>query len=241
MKNQYLGDVSDFRKYALLRSLAQQGRLRIGVCWMLTPDDERPDGRKLAYLDQPERWRELDPPLFDLLRQVVDAPERRRLALVETSGLLPHALFYDVTVPDREEARQAWFTGAQSALRAADLVFFDPDNGVEVASKPKGRKDSSKYVYRDEVEATYAAGHSVLVYQHFTRERREVRLERLTRELAAVASGAAIWSFETAHVAFLLLAQPRHTTLVAADTVLEQAHRVAHMFRAVTLLRAPPA
>ena len=241
MKNQYLGDVSDFRKYALLRSLAQQGRLRIGVCWMLTPDDERPDGRKLAYLDQPERWRELDAPLFDLLRQVVDAPERRRLALVETSGLLPHALFYDAIVPDGREPRQAWFAGAQSALRGADLVFFDPDNGLDVASKPKGRKDSSKFVYRDEVGAIYAAGHSVLVYQHFGHTDRRAHLIRLSLELAAVAPSAAIWSFETAHVAFLLLAQPRHTTLVAADTVLEQAHRVAHMFRAVTQLRAPPA
>jgi hypothetical protein len=45
MKNQYFGDVNDYRKYGLLRSLTAGGRITTTVCWMLTPDDGRPDGR----------------------------------------------------------------------------------------------------------------------------------------------------------------------------------------------------
>jgi len=37
MKNQYFGDINDYRKYGLLRCFAEAG-LNIGVCWMLTPE-----------------------------------------------------------------------------------------------------------------------------------------------------------------------------------------------------------
>lgn len=47
MKNQYAGDINDFRKYAILRALATCG-FRVTVCWMLTPDDGGPDGRKVV-------------------------------------------------------------------------------------------------------------------------------------------------------------------------------------------------
>lgn len=57
MKNQYFGDVNDYRKYGLLRALTGQGALTTTVCWMLTPDDGRTDGRFTEYLAQPDRWR----------------------------------------------------------------------------------------------------------------------------------------------------------------------------------------
>ena len=41
-------------------------------------------------------------------------------------------------------------------LYDVDLVFFDPDNGLET-TLPKGRKNSSKYLYLDEVAAFYRA------------------------------------------------------------------------------------
>lgn len=49
MKHQYVGDINDYRKYALLRALSSGGTNQVGVCWMLTPDDGGADGAKLAY------------------------------------------------------------------------------------------------------------------------------------------------------------------------------------------------
>ncbi|MHA1553313.1 MAG: hypothetical protein ACTSU0_02760, partial [Alphaproteobacteria bacterium] len=57
MKEQYLGDINDYRKYALLRALADHGRVKIGACWMLTPSDGGNDGRKRDLHEKPERWR----------------------------------------------------------------------------------------------------------------------------------------------------------------------------------------
>jgi len=40
MKNQYFGDINDYRKYGLLRLLTDGGDIRTAVCWMLTPGDD---------------------------------------------------------------------------------------------------------------------------------------------------------------------------------------------------------
>lgn len=170
VKEQYVGDVNDYRKYALLRLLGQSG-LRLGVCWMLTPNDSRSDGNKLGYLDQSKQERH-DPELFALLRRVRDESDTRRLILIEDSGTLSEAVFVNAIVPETLFERQLWFKRASTALAEGDLIFFDPDNGIEVGSVAKGRRNSSKYVYRDELAAAYRTGHSLLVYQHFQRKER---------------------------------------------------------------------
>jgi len=72
VKNQYFGDINDYRKYGLLRCLANEGRFRIGMCWMLTPSDRSSDGQQPLYLTSPSVWRSLDPSLFDVLRDAVE-------------------------------------------------------------------------------------------------------------------------------------------------------------------------
>ena len=53
MKNQYFGDINDYQKYGLLRTISRDTGLRLAVCWMLTPDDGRSDGKKTGYVDRP--------------------------------------------------------------------------------------------------------------------------------------------------------------------------------------------
>lgn len=214
MKEQYVGDVNDYRKYALLRLLGRSG-LRLGICWMLTPNDGRSDGNKLAYLDQAKQERH-DPELFALLRQVRNEPDARRLVLIEGSRALPGAVFVNTIVPEPLFERQLWFKQASAALADTDLIFFDPDNGIEVSSVAKGRRNSSKYVYRDELATTYRAGHSLLVYQHFQRKERESFVRAVAEDLRRVASDAEIWAIRTSHVVFMLATQPRHRAALSA-------------------------
>jgi hypothetical protein len=100
-------------------------------------------------------------------------------------------------------------------FRSTELVFFDPDNGFEVPSKLLGRKDSSKYLYWDELGRTYASGHSVLVYQHFTREKREQFVIRRADELGSRTEAPVIFSFRTSRVVFFLAAQVAHVAHLA--------------------------
>jgi hypothetical protein len=223
VKEQYVGDVNDYRKYALLRLLGRSG-LKLGVCWMLTPNDGRSDGNKLGYLDQPAYERH-DPKLFALLRRVKAEPDARRLVLIEGSGILPDTVFVNTIVPERLFDRQMWFRQASKMLAETDLVFFDPDNGIEVRSVAMGRRTSSKYLYRDEIGAAYRSGHSLLIYQHFQRTERESFVLAVADDLRAIAPGAEIWAFRTSHVVFMLAIQPQHQPALsaAAHAVLESA------------------
>jgi hypothetical protein len=44
MKDQYFGDINDYRKYGLLRAIQSRGTGRLLVAWMLTPADGGRDG-----------------------------------------------------------------------------------------------------------------------------------------------------------------------------------------------------
>ena len=210
MKNQYAGDINDFRKYGLIRALTEPCDLPTHCCWMLTPDEGGSDGAKISYLADAARWRGHDPPLFDAMASVVANPQGRRLATVEASGVLRETRFHSGVIPDDAEGRAVYFEAAARGFGDADLVFFDPDNGLEVASKRRGHSGSSKYLYWDEVERAFSEGASVLVYQHFPRKKRGPYTDRRVQELLSATDAQWIATFSTSHVLFLLAPQPRH-------------------------------
>jgi len=214
VKHQYVGDINDYRKYALLRALSANGTNRIGVCWMLTPSDGSMDGNKLSYLSKPAQHRHFDPELFDILAHAAAEPDRRRLQTIEDSGAIPGAVYFNDMLPDNIPGRQAFFESCAASFDDTVLVFFDPDNGLEV-SLPKGRKNSSKYLYLDEAAVFYEAGKSLLIYQHFPRIERTIFLNLRTEQLRATAPGCIIWTFTTAHVAFFLLIHPESPARLA--------------------------
>ncbi len=149
MKNQYFGDVNDYFKYGLLRCFADAG-LSIGVCWMLTPDDGRSDGRKITYLHDARSWRPHDPVLFDAISELVSS-QSRHVRHVKQPQCLGKALYFDQVVPNDQSRRERWLARALGRLKGVDLLFFDPDNGIEVQSNPKGSRNSNKYLYWDEI------------------------------------------------------------------------------------------
>lgn len=210
MKNQYFGDINDYRKYGLLRGLQSGGKLRLLVAWMLTPEDGGRDGGLRSYLRQPEKWRRFDPRLFDGLAAVLRSASTPRVSLIEDSGLLPGSRFYPAVVPDTRRERGVWWEGLMDSASGADLVFVDPDNGIEIPSKPVGRADSSKYVAWSEIEQLWATGCSVLIYQHFRREPREGFAARMAAELRRRTGARFAHAIRTAHVLFLLVSQAQH-------------------------------
>ena len=213
MKNQYFGDINDYRKYGLLRVLTARGEIKTAVCWMLTPDDGRTDGSRIRYLSEPDKWRGFDHELFHHLEEVVLDRGVRNVSEIETSDILPSCTFLSDIVPDDGVARGLYFQRALLLAQGCDLVFFDPDNGIEVRSKPYGRRDSSKYLYWHEIEGFWNAGHSLLIYQHFPRVQRATFIEDKARLLLDRTGASAVISFRTSHVVFFLVPQAEHTYL----------------------------
>ncbi len=217
MKDQYFGDVNDFRKYGLLRNLVLPTRLRLGVCWMLTASDGRSDGNFLSYLQQPQRYEACDPDLYRWMKSVVHEEGDRRVARIEGSRVLPDAVFQSEMLTDNGSQRSRYFAECQQIFRECDLVFFDPDNGVEIGTTGKGRRNSSKFVFWDELQATFSAGASVLVYQHFPRMERTQFIASLASELGRRLDTRSVFSFRTPHVVFLLAAQASHVDLFRGE------------------------
>jgi hypothetical protein len=170
MKNQYFGDINDYRKYGLLRAVIHATGLRVLVAWMLTPDDDGTDGKFISYLEKPERWPRYDPELFYGIKKLLINNTKRNVALIEQTDLLPHAVYFSDYVPDRAADRMSWFNSLIRTARESDIVFLDPDNGLEVKSVLYGRKNSSKYLFWRELKALWSEGKSLLIYQHFPRE-----------------------------------------------------------------------
>lgn len=221
MKDQYVGDINDYRKYALLRALSAGGANRLGVCWMLTESDGGNHGGRLGYLEKPERHRHFDPDLFDALAPITAEPGRRSVASVEASGVLPGALFHSDLLPQSPDDRARYMGGCRARFAAADIVFFDPDNGIEAPSTRVGLKSALRYAFLDEIAAFYADGKSVLIYHHFSQhEKRDIQIAKRVAQLRSIASHAALWAFTTGHVLFFLLAHPESPeslALAAAD------------------------
>lgn len=218
MKDQYFGDVNDYRKYGLLRALSGAGIGQVLVGWMMTPDDQGTDGKKRAYLSQPDKWRGYDPALFDTLaaRLGGPSPEPPNVGMIEQSGLLGPAVFYPAVVPDGARQRGEWFANLVVWARAADLVFLDPDNGLEVSSSPLGKKGSSKYLGWTEVDRLWDTGSSMLIYQHFPREDREAFSRRRIAELRRRTEAPLVEALRTPHVLFLLVGQQDHQQALEA-------------------------
>jgi len=208
MKDQYVGDVNDYLKYALLRALAGDGAIRVGVCWMLTGSDGRSDGNRRSYLKRPAEWERFDPPLYAKLASLDESLDRR-VAAIQESEIIPNAIYFDKLLEDSLCERERYFKEAHSRLDGCDLIFFDPDNGLE-RSISKGKRNSSKYVYWDEISVFYGTGHSVLVYQHFPRENRKAFTERLRSHCTKLAPNPEVCVFQTAHTMFVLAAHPKH-------------------------------
>jgi len=181
MQDQYTGDIGDFGKYGLLRAICAETGLRLGVVWYLSAADKPTDGRLVEYLGPPHRplFRDCDPRLYDALGEVV-RDSRRSVATIRERGILPRGtVFFEklltfndlpgIGVQAREARlarRQAWLTEAHEATRDCDLVFVDPDNGLEVQSAKSHSRKGPKYVFFSELEGYVDRHQSVIVYQH---------------------------------------------------------------------------
>ncbi|MDP3000496.1 MAG: hypothetical protein Q8N47_23635 [Bryobacterales bacterium] len=213
MQNRYAGDVGDFGKYGLLRKLCGELPLSsLGVVWYLMSDELGPDGRHIGYLESANahEFQDCDPKLYRALQKVKVC---REVAAIERSGVLGDAAFFSKPVDTGN--REAWLREALNAVAGRDLVFLDPDNGLEVKSTRLNWRRGGKFCGYEEMGKFLSAGASVVLYQHFNRSARaEEQLTRLCRELTGKVAPPlppfALRFHRGTGRAFLVLPQQRH-------------------------------
>jgi len=212
MKNQFFGDIRDYRKYGLLRILTRGKKASAAVCWMLTPNVCGAGGNHTKYLSRPKKWRRFDPDLFDALYKAVIVDGERDVVRAETTNILDPKIFsfYKKLLTDDLNERREYFQRFASFAKGRDFVFFDPDNGLEVKGPPLGKRNSSKFLYFEELSKTFSMGHSVLVFQFFTRKKAEDVIAERTSQIFSCLDVNEIASFKTPAVIYFLIPQPSH-------------------------------
>lgn len=181
MQDRYAGDVGDFSKFLLLKSLLEGHDHKLGVVWYRRPNEiHNNDGGHVEYLQDP-RFKDCDPDLLSKLSRVVHST-RRSIKLLQASAILPENTTYYPNIIDfdvkygsqsqrdktaRQRARLEWCAEANKALLNSNVLFLDPDNGLEVASCSEyGRMRSGKYAYYEEVSRFLRDRDICVVYQH---------------------------------------------------------------------------
>ena len=189
MKNQYVADIGDYGKYALLREFSNKN-IKIGVNWYLTKDDDSSDGCIRKYLISDKSGiGALDPELYHELQYINAKADKKSVADIEERGILPGAIYYSGMIDsigspyDRKAKREKWFLKSLKPLNNADLIFLDPDNGL-LTNGGAGKRNAEKYVLPHEVEqyfkGEYGRKHNVVYYCHKGRRKQDAWIKYMT-------------------------------------------------------------
>jgi hypothetical protein len=183
MQDRYSGDVGDFGKFSLLQCLFGNSQDRIGVIWYLFPNEtHNDDGGHIDYLTNRD-FLDCDKHLCEKLSRVVHG--NRSVAALEKAGLLSantvyfseildfHRRFPSQTRKDqqeREDSRKQWIARAVKEVSKCNVLFLDPDNGLQISSCSKTSQiKSGKFTFYPEISELMKDKDILVVYHHLSR------------------------------------------------------------------------
>ena len=174
MQNAYVGDIGDYGKYGLLRSLIKE-KFSVSVNWYYVksekrkPENSKPnrqkpkDGKYIDYLcDEKKPYKDCDPDLFKLLYKLVYEEDNRKVEAIKESGKIKASFFGEEIGYNRE----LWHEKALNELPVSDIIFLDPDNGLQTNKMHEEGRITPKHVAWEELGDYYHRGQTVVLYQH---------------------------------------------------------------------------
>lgn len=227
MQDRYVGDIGDFGKYGLLRALSGTSEsgiyFSLGVVWYLVKpghsESQNNDGKLTDYLDDsPDRecYKECDPSLYDTLKRLVSSDNRNVFAVRQSGILHDETAFYEPILFNHN--RQEWLAGALKVTSEEELIFVDPDNGVQKDSK------SNKHTTVAELRHFIERGQSLVIYQHNPRITNWIAniAEELKQGLLISGRQPRVWALQWHREqsrAYFIVAHPKHEGLLRAKII----------------------
>jgi len=153
MQEKYFGDTHDFYKYYFLREISKDYSL--GIHWCLNPKEERKnDGNKVLTKKELKK----DEVLYKILEQ------HRHKSLKYIKPYFPkNTKYYDQKL-EHYFMDFIYEEKAIEELKDQDIIFFDPDNGIEVSSMKNNEK--YKFITYRLLVKFWNLGKSLIIYQH---------------------------------------------------------------------------
>lgn len=199
----------------------------LGVNWYYVNKVEKnsSDGRHTSYLNSQnpnnKHFEVCSPKLYFQLKDIVDA-NKRNISDIEKGLILPsETIFYSSPVPfssnspaQRSRDRENWFLNSLQSLSGADVVFLDPDNGIQTSNLQKSQPRAVKYSFSDEILKYYHAGKSVIIYQHRDRSPKEKYDKKFKMLSDAAGCNIQVLRFKRVSVRnYIFLPQSKHRNL----------------------------
>lgn len=171
-------------KFAFLRALTGTDRT-LGVAWYYSQkNDGRTDGRHLEWREE-SAWRQLDPQLHEGLSTL---PERS-VAALEAAAIWPKGTaFHREPIPYKKH-RSSWAEKKRTALNEANIIFFDPDNGL-------GKADA-KHATLEEVLNSRRTGKAVVFITFPAYVPHDEQVQKLHEKLIREAGASSLVTLRT--------------------------------------------
>ena len=181
VKDNYVGDIGDFANHGLLRALCGTPvdpvpGMKLGIIWYRNHLVDK-YGNEIGYLNPSngnhQTYQKCDSGLYRELQKLVgrsiEKGEKRTVEDIIASPLLPRETkHYKELIPRQatEASRKQWFNKAVEKTAAADVIFLNPDTGINWKGRAKLR-----YVHLWELEQLLEGneGKIVVIYQHAQR------------------------------------------------------------------------
>jgi hypothetical protein len=171
MQVRQIGGIGDYGKFALLRHLMKDRRL--AVCWYLTGEsgEAKDRERHFDYLKRPDEFRHFAPEVFDDLLEFDGgrAAFIDPLAELHLSRMLGNAVFLRQEVPRHASLRQQWLDVLVDSVRGTNLVFLDPDCGIQ------GKRLTTGHVALAEIAALRESNRALIIGHQQSGRRSEVK------------------------------------------------------------------
>ncbi|MCH8088242.1 MAG: hypothetical protein IIC81_10420, partial [Chloroflexi bacterium] len=115
--------------------------------------------------------------------------------------------------------RDRWVKGALDATVDCNLIFLDPDTGMETPSLKPHLGHAIKYAFFDELSQFFDRGQSLVVYQHINHTEKaekqiQRRLQEIKERLNPRAEPFALRFQRFSARAFFIIPSERHQTLL---------------------------
>jgi hypothetical protein len=178
------------------------------------------DGGFIEYLDNTYKYskefRRCFPKLYDKLQTIVKNG-RRTINEIEKSEIFPvNTIFYSNPLPleNIRDERGRWFTKSLEELQNVDIIFLDPDNGIQI-NRNKSPLKSIKYAFTDEIKEYYDMGKSLIIYTEI--DRRDIEHNKKISGIRDYINpdGILVLRFKQKHFRdYIFLIQKKHQDLI---------------------------
>jgi hypothetical protein len=194
MQNRYVGDIGDYSKFVLIKYFYKFYK-KCGIIWYLYPNENHNNDGKFRNYD---KFKLQDKEMVKLMQYFSKYKERERNIQELEKILINNGFeltFFNECIEkncdtffsnwrERKKYREKWFSKALEKVKNCDVVFADPDNGIEIKSCPiKSRKKSGKYIFFDEIEKLLQKHKIVIIYQHFIRKKQDIFINEKEKEI----------------------------------------------------------